>query len=626
MSITIRKNIEVKRKGLPVVIDVTYGTDLIQMEFKVTDCIIPAESSAVAYSQGRTAEVHKQICTIDENVISFSPEKGFFEEGHNELQLRVVHNNRSLFTFKCRVECQGSFADSDAEEVKRNSSLVEQLMTEQAVTKARLEEVLKLPDEGTDVEKAVNDIKVGADGKVYPSPGEAVRQQIGQVSEQKANKNEIPTKTSQLTNDSDYVKKSVTDSLEEQLDTLNQGGLNLKEEFIVEQVNEWLDEHPEATTTVQDNSLTIDKMVVGTLGYVTPQMFGAKGDGVTDDTVAFKNTIENSDVIVLKGTYKISENIEITERKTITSLSDIIGGDSGIIFENGCGFIFKSRYITLKNVSITGNNSGTCIVFDNAEHAHFIAIENVLINKFETAFKNNTIMWDCTFTNIRVNNCTNGFVAHDTYSSMLITFINVYFNRVKQILNARGMTSIFIGCNFGICDTNAILIENNTNICFMNCNFEWDELPERGGTVFVINSLSTKFVTCDFKVKANENNFVFETYAQMENLSFENCHYENYGGTMPITNFFNKSHLSSNCYGAIKFIGGCSSMPRPSNLTSGQMMNWIDFEKGRPLTMWKTWDASKLSVGQFVYDTNVQKILYFNGTNLCDISDNTVVY
>ena len=79
--------------------------------------------------------------------------------------------------------------------------------------------------------------------------------------------------------------------LKEDLDTLNQGGLNLKEDFIGQQVNEWLDEHPEATTTVQDHSLNIDKMVIGTLGYVTPEMFGAVGDGIADDSEAIEYAI-----------------------------------------------------------------------------------------------------------------------------------------------------------------------------------------------------------------------------------------------------------------------------------------------------------------------------------------------
>lgn len=44
-------------------------------------------------------------------------------------------------------------------------------------------------------------------------------------------------------------------SLSEEIDILNQGGLNLKEDFIGSQVDEWLDLHPESTTTVKDGSI-----------------------------------------------------------------------------------------------------------------------------------------------------------------------------------------------------------------------------------------------------------------------------------------------------------------------------------------------------------------------------------
>ena len=61
------------------------------------------------------------------------------------------------------------------------------------------------------------------------------------------------------------------------------------QENIEEEVNAWLDAHPEATTTVQDNSLTYKKLVKGTLGYVSYEMFGAVLDGETDDTEAVIN-------------------------------------------------------------------------------------------------------------------------------------------------------------------------------------------------------------------------------------------------------------------------------------------------------------------------------------------------
>ena len=54
-----------------------------------------------------------------------------------------------------------------------------------------------------------------------------------------------------------------------------------------ESVQNWLDAHPEATTTVQDWSLEYDKLTKGTLGFVIPEMFGAKGDGTTNDYNSF---------------------------------------------------------------------------------------------------------------------------------------------------------------------------------------------------------------------------------------------------------------------------------------------------------------------------------------------------
>ena len=50
-------------------------------------------------------------------------------------------------------------------------------------------------------------------------------------------------------------------------------------EVITEAVNDWLDNHSSTTTVVEDHSLGVEKMVLGTLGYYTPQMYGAAGDG-----------------------------------------------------------------------------------------------------------------------------------------------------------------------------------------------------------------------------------------------------------------------------------------------------------------------------------------------------------
>lgn len=61
-------------------------------------------------------------------------------------------------------------------------------------------------------------------------------------------------------------------------------------------VSAWLDEHPEATTTVEDGSLTEAKLANALKlkvlkDYVTPEMFGAKNDGTTDDAQAIEDAV-----------------------------------------------------------------------------------------------------------------------------------------------------------------------------------------------------------------------------------------------------------------------------------------------------------------------------------------------
>lgn len=97
---------------------------------------------------------------------------------------------------------------------------------------------------------------------------------------------------------------------------LNEGGLVLKDEIIEEDINNWLNEHPEATTTVQNKSITETKISNIFLpyiknGYVTPEMFGAVGDGVADDSGAIEQTLSSNKNIIMKdgAIYKICRAI-----------------------------------------------------------------------------------------------------------------------------------------------------------------------------------------------------------------------------------------------------------------------------------------------------------------------------
>lgn len=152
-------------------------------------------------------------------------------------------------------------------------------------------------------------------------------------------------------------------------------------------VDAWLDDHPEATTTVEDGSITkakLDSNLAGAIddvselktaidylvrGYITPQMFGAKGDGETDDAQAIKDAIDyalaNSVAVYIpSGVYIVSPNV-------ITI--NFVGNDSLTIFGNGKSSCIRrkpnslsdrwDRLIIVNNSTATAN-SGAFIFRD----------------------------------------------------------------------------------------------------------------------------------------------------------------------------------------------------------------------------------------------------------------------
>ena len=64
---------------------------------------------------------------------------------------------------------------------------------------------------------------------------------------------------------------------------------------------------------------------IGVVGSVTPQDYGAKGDGSTDDTAAFQSALENNRVVFVPGgTYKLSGELVIRDNCQLELAQDVV--------------------------------------------------------------------------------------------------------------------------------------------------------------------------------------------------------------------------------------------------------------------------------------------------------------
>lgn len=211
---TIKRDVYVLRNTIKIPIEVTKGTDAISFEFTVRDYNLPATAAAVAYAYRMgMKKPNSTLCDVSGNVISFQPSANFFEVGNNELQIRVINEDKSLISFKEKVKCSDSMGFPDEEE-EENQSLIEQIIAQSgkesgerkaadekerserktadetekserqkeiAIERARIDQLTKMGEGSTTGDAELADIRVGNEGATYSNAGNAVRAQTKDV-------------------------------------------------------------------------------------------------------------------------------------------------------------------------------------------------------------------------------------------------------------------------------------------------------------------------------------------------------------------------------------------------------------------------------------------------------------
>lgn len=305
-----------------------------------------------------------------------------------------------------------------------------------------------------------------------------------------AKKDEIPKNVSELQNDAGYIKQEVVDQL-----------IPIKA-IKVNNVTIPPDEN---------HAVNIENV------YVTPEMFGAVGNGTTNDSSAFNACIAKANET---GKYVLLSNKTYLISNKLTNIAgvNIIGINTQIKIQNNM-FIGTARNCVFSNITFIRDGESTndlCLidVFYNSQlkNCRLLGIY-YLFNDivFDSSSSNNILLDGCSLDNTSLiknsNIDENLFVINNT---------KFYFDRnsnhqTYMLTSSLNTTFIFNNCNIIKIDndSNLSLIQSLGNLIFNNCHIN---VSDRAKTFVIpnlsdLNSMKIEFNNCNL---SNNNNVLFD--------------------------------------------------------------------------------------------------------------------
>lgn len=250
-------------------------------------------------------------------------------------------------------------------------------------------------------------------------------------------------------------------------------------------VTKWLDRHPEATTTVQDGTITKKKINAKFLpyiekDYVTPQMFGAKGDGISDDSESFKEALKHKSVFIPSGTYILSTNLEVSGRVVGADETSTILKFNNIPSES-YAFTVKSNFTNMSNLTIISEY--TSETYESCEYNGI----------------NCDYVWNLSFNNIQAR----------------LFKIGIHLNN--------SWNDIFSECTFSRCQTGVLGDSETNNDIFRSCFIKYNKIGirKKDGTNFILDGSDLSYNTTGFQQEGIGISSVVKCYFEQNATSIK---------------------------------------------------------------------------------------------------------
>lgn len=242
----------------------------------------------------------------------------------------------------------------------------------------------------------------------------------------------------------------------------------------------------------------LDVMLSTLVPYVTPEMFGANGNGTVDDTTAvkrcFSTAIASNKNIVLSKTYKITETITITDKVNVSGGGSILlsGSIDGLVFSaesrvRGCNIsnitIDNVKYgnvaLTFKNFvnsflkDITISNcNGIGLKFDGENFESKIDMVSISATQYSKNVGVECNSTDLTFTRLNGLNIETFIKNNATGNFYKDCHAWIY---TEAFIATSLFADVNVSCSFDSCiiDTyqTGFKVNGNTTSRFINCNW-----------------------------------------------------------------------------------------------------------------------------------------------------------
>lgn len=273
---------------------------------------------------------------------------------------------------------------------------------------------------------------------------------------------------------------------------------------IQEEVNKKLDE------MVEDG--TLEQIISKYFKYITPETFGAVGDGITDDTNALQQWLDyhisNKDALfdISSKTYAITSTLDISyeeenylidfKNATIKAISDM---DSMIEINtvplnNTWGTDISDKYRTIRGGHFDGNLKANDIIYYRSrkiriENIHLINAKNVYIN-----IERGALILNGAFLDKRNYNLTDSIGIKITQYASDSKISNVQARDIKTFIVNGGASNFFMNCHAWLVNIlrNTIFCEYSKPAIFDNC------YPDTYNTIFkAANGSQIMFTNCN---------------------------------------------------------------------------------------------------------------------------------